>query len=116
MLLEVSCPSCNHNVDPQARECPHCGVDLALAAVLAERDLTSMLTIMPGMPISPEILVPRLGEYLIERGVLTQEGLQTALSHHKKLAAQGEPRLIGQVLLDLGLVDREILDQVVTEQ
>lgn len=116
MLLEVSCPSCNHSVDPQARECPNCGVDLALAAVLAERDLTSVLSISPGMPITPEILVPRLGEYLIERGVLTQEGLQQALSHHNKLAAEGKPRLIGQVILDLGLIDRETLDQVVTEQ
>ncbi|MFZ6030330.1 MAG: sensor histidine kinase [Chloroflexota bacterium] len=87
-----------------------------MAAVLAERDLTSVLSISPGMPITPEILVPRLGEYLIERGVLTQQGLQQALDHHNRLAAEGKPRLIGQVILDLGLIDRETLDQVVTEQ
>jgi signal transduction histidine kinase len=113
---EIACPRCNETVDPQARECPHCGVDLALAAVLAERDLTWGLTISPGLPMSPEVLVPRLGEYLVERGVLSNDDLQAALRHHLGLAADGKPRRIGQVLLDLGLVDRETLDQIVTEQ
>jgi two-component system sensor histidine kinase/response regulator len=89
---------------------------LALAAVLAERDLISVLALSPGMPMTPEILVPRLGEYLIERGVLTPKQLADALVHHNQLAADGTPCLIGQVLLNLGLVDRETLDQVITEQ
>jgi signal transduction histidine kinase len=91
-------------------------VDLALAAVLAERNLISVLALSPGMPMTPEILVPRLGEYLVERGVLTQKQIDEAISYHKQLAANGKPRLIGQVLLDLHLVDRETLDQVITEQ
>jgi len=57
-----------------------------------------------------------LGEYLIERGVLSQEQLQVALEYTAGLRAKGEHRLVGQALLELGMVDREMLDQVVTEQ
>ena len=117
MPTEVSCPRCGKLVDAQIHDCPYCGVDLALAAVLAERDLTqSFSTITVGAPIAPEILVPRLGAYLIERGYISAEDLDRALAYHQQLAAEGKPRLVGQVLLELGLVDRESLDTVVTEQ
>ena len=66
--------------------------------------------------MTPEILVPRIGDYLIERGALTQADLDRALAHSRELAKQGKPRLVGQVLLDLGMVNRETLDQVITEQ
>jgi signal transduction histidine kinase len=62
------------------------------------------------------MLVPRLGDSLIEKGQLDQDGLQKALDYQKAQEAQGNPRLIGQALLELGLVNRETLDQVVTEQ
>jgi signal transduction histidine kinase len=114
---EVSCPRCGQPVDIQARQCSYCGIDLALAAVLAERALTSSIVpISSETPITPEILVPRLGEYLQERGVLSSVDMQRALEYHRAYAARGKPRLFGQVLLELNLVDRETLDQVITEQ
>ncbi len=116
MPTEVACPRCGYVVSPQDRQCPGCGIDLVLAAVLAENTLTSSNLDLARTPITPEILVPRLGEYLIEKGVLIPEQLQIALGRHQELAAAGTPRLVGQVLLDLGFIDREILDQVVTEQ
>jgi signal transduction histidine kinase len=116
MPTEVACPRCGYVVSPQDRQCPSCGIDLVLAAVLAENTLTSSNLDLARTPITPEILVPRLGEYLIEKGVLIPEQLQIALDRHQELAAAGTPRLVGQVLLDLGFIDREILDQVVTEQ
>jgi signal transduction histidine kinase len=116
MTLSVSCPRCNKLVDPQERQCPHCGVDLAIAAVVAERNINLSPVISTQGPIAPEILVPRLGEYLMERGVLTQEQLQETLEYHKQQINAGRPQLFGQLLLELGLVDRETLDQVVTEQ
>jgi signal transduction histidine kinase len=57
-----------------------------------------------------------VGELLIDRGVLTQDGLQRALDYSKKPGADGHQRLVGQALLELGLIDRETLDQVITEQ
>jgi signal transduction histidine kinase len=112
---KITCPSCGEQIDIQERVCPQCGINLFLAVEVAETALrTRPSTVIP--PIAPEILVPRLGEILIERGVLTEAQLQEALEKHRKKIAAGEPRLIGQSLLEFGLVDREILDQVVTEQ
>lgn len=116
MSTQVPCPRCNELVDSQARICPHCGVVLVRAALLAEQALTTVASIAVSSPMTPEILVPRIGDYLLERGVLNQVDLDRALAYHRKLADEGRPRLVGQVLLDFGLVDRETLDQVITEQ
>jgi len=89
---------------------------LGVAAAIYEREVESVVADGEVTPITPEILVPRLGEYLIERGVLTQEKLQKALDYCQELRNRGERRLVGQALLELGMVDRETLDQVVTEQ
>ncbi len=112
----VSCPQCGREVDPQTQTCTHCGVSLAMAALLAERDITMVSHRIANLPISPEILVPRLGDYLIEKGVLSREDLQKALDHQVEQEHKGKPKLIGQALLELDLVDKEILDQVITEQ
>jgi signal transduction histidine kinase len=62
------------------------------------------------------MLVPRLGDSLIEKGQLDQSGLQQALDYQQEQATIGKPCLIGQALLELDLIDQKILDQVVTEQ
>jgi signal transduction histidine kinase len=112
----ISCPQCGKSIDPNASLCEYCGVNLALAALLAERDIQPDHQELQDFPISPEILVPRLGDYLIEKGVLQPEELQKALDYQKNHDAVGQTKLIGQALLDLGYVVRETLDQVVTEQ
>jgi signal transduction histidine kinase len=91
-------------------------VDLARAAVLASQSLTALKPARVTGPLTPEVLVPRIGDYLIERGKLTREDLERGLARCQELNAQGNPCLIGQVLLEMGLVDRETLDGVVTEQ
>jgi signal transduction histidine kinase len=116
MTTKIACPRCGQMVHPQDRGCPHCGVALGFAAAMFEHAVASAITIDSTTPVTPEILVPRLGEYLIERGVLTQQQLQQALNHSREKGTHGERRLVGQALLELGLVDRETLDQVVTEQ
>ncbi len=90
-------------------------VNLFLALGMAE----SALRLRPNAlktKITPEILVPMLGEKLIEHGLLTEAKLQEALVIHRQKVESGQPRLIGQTLLELGLVDEVTLDQVVTEQ
>jgi signal transduction histidine kinase len=116
MDLNLPCPNCGQPVSQDVLECPHCGVNLALAAVIGEQEVISKLSNNPTIPITPEILVPRVGELLIERGVLTKSGLQKALKYSKKPGADGQQRLVGQALLELKLIDRETLDQVITEQ
>jgi|WetSurSiteA1Bulk_404760.scaffolds.fasta_scaffold00426_10 signal transduction histidine kinase len=116
MDYQLPCPNCGNLVDKQELECPVCGVNLALAAVKEEQEVISKINLNPAIPITPEILVPRVGELLIERGVLTQEGLQRALEYSRKTGTDGHQRLVGQALLELHLIDRETLDQVITEQ
>lgn len=115
--IHIPCPNCDQQIDPGVGDCPNCGANLAFAAILAERKIqTSPLSLQLGIPISPELLVPRLGDSLIEKGKLDQAGLQQALEHQKQQTAAGKPQLIGSALLDLGLIEQETLDQVVTEQ
>lgn len=116
MYLILPCPNCGEPVSQEALECPHCGVNLALAAVIGEQEVISKINRNPNIPITPEILVPRVGELLIERGVLSQADLERALVFSKTPGPDGQQRLVGQALLELKLVDRETLDQVITEQ
>jgi len=90
--------------------------DLAIAAALAEQQAILLTSLPRGVPVTPEILVPRIGDYLIERGLLTQEKLQEALKYQEKNSSTQKPLLLGQALLELELIDRETLDQVVTTQ
>ncbi len=110
------CPNCSQHISAQDRECPECGIDLAMAANLAAFAIAENKFRSEHIPLSPEILVPRLGERLLEKGAISQETLQRALDYHHQLAQKGSQKLFGQVLLELGLVSRELLDQVVTEQ
>jgi len=114
--FSIKCPQCGKPVDLQDRECKNCGVNLALAAGLAAQEFSSWSPEMNSVPITPEILVPRLGEILLEKGVLTSEQHGAALDYHRRQAAEGRQQLFGQAVIELGLVDRDTLDQVVTEQ
>jgi signal transduction histidine kinase len=66
--------------------------------------------------LTPEMLVPRIGEYLIQKGLITVDELQSALDHQQEQVSKGNLLVIGQVLIDLKLIDRADLDQAVTEQ
>jgi len=70
----------------------------------------------PRIPVTPEILVPRLGESLVNRGLLSEAHLQEALDHQKTRAGAGQPILLGQAIVELGYLDRDTLDRAVTEQ
>ncbi|MFM8426793.1 MAG: sensor histidine kinase [Chloroflexota bacterium] len=65
--------------------------------------------------LSPEMLVPRLGEYLVQKGLITEVDLQRALTYQQEIAYKGGQALLGQALIELNLIDKETLDQVITE-
>ena len=73
-----------------------------------------MAKILP--KLSPEMLIPRLGEYIVQKGLLTDEDLQKALAYQQSQSASGKQTLLGQALMDLNLISRDALDQVITEQ
>jgi hypothetical protein len=66
--------------------------------------------------LTPEMLVPRMGEYLVQKGLITDEQLQNALNHQQEEMARGSTILLGQALIDLKYLGRSDLDQAVTEQ
>lgn len=116
MTVQTKCPQCGQIVQGLNRYCLHCGVDLAIAMAHAENFLMDPDEIPSGRPLSPEILVPRIGEYFLEMGLLSGEQLQTALEYQVDCEERGEPILIGQAMLELKLVDQETLNKIITRQ
>jgi signal transduction histidine kinase len=70
----------------------------------------------PSNLISPEALVPRLGEQLVKMGLLSEAQLKQALEFQLKCAGEGQNRLLGQAIVEMGFLDRPTLDQAVTDQ
>lgn len=68
------------------------------------------------IPLTPEVLVARLGDYMVERSWLTPDQLNQALSLQAELAEQGQHELLGELLVKNGFITRAILDRAVTEQ
>ena len=66
--------------------------------------------------LTPEMLVPRMGEYLVQKGLITAEQLQKTLDYQLEQTTKGHAMLLGQALIDLKLIERSELDQAVTEQ
>ena len=92
-------------------------MDLALATVLAERALASgREPAEPDLHVAPEVLVPRVGEYLVEKGVVTQEQLDRALMYKEEQSQEETPILLGQAMIQLGFINQKILDQAIAEQ
>lgn len=72
--------------------------------------------IMETQPLTPEFLVPRIGEVLIEKGVITLEQNELGAQQQEKWRAEGRSVPFGEVLLQLGFINRKTLDEAVTEQ
>lgn len=66
--------------------------------------------------LTPEMLVPRMGEYLIQKGLITADDLKKTLDYQLEQTDKGSAILLGQALIDLKLIDQTDLDQAVTEQ
>ena len=112
----LPCPQCSFPIPGDSRTCPNCGVDLALLALLAERSYLAGIPKTAPPPETPDAFVPRIGDYLIEKELLTEDQLQAALARQKELAGKGERLLLGQTLVKMGLVTRETIDQTITSQ
>lgn len=110
------CPQCSFVMPGDSRICPNCGVDLALLALLAERAYLAGVPETAPLVETPSAFVPRLGEYLIEQGLLTNTQLEQALEHQQQRAERGSKQLLGQTLVELGFVSPEAIDRAITGQ
>ena len=72
------------------------------------------MQILPSL--TPEMLVPRLGDYLVEHNYITNNQLQESLQTQTDRKNKGDVILLGRVLVDLGFIDQNRLDQAITEQ
>lgn len=70
----------------------------------------------PPAALTPEILVPRIGDTLVENQLLSEADLEKALAYQHDQRLRGENKLLGEILIDLGMIDRRTLDTAVTEQ
>jgi signal transduction histidine kinase len=109
------CPQCERPLSGEVRNCPNCGVDLALLALLAERASIEGLQPSVAVPLPFASDVPKLGEHLIALGKLSSSDLQRALEKQKATSG-GERKLLGQTLLEMELVDQATLDGAITSQ
>lgn len=65
----------------------------------------------------PESVPLRLGDYLVENGLITAKQLEHALKLQQQEDQQsGKGRVLGKILVDQGLISAELLDQATTRQ
>lgn len=68
------------------------------------------------IPITPEILVPRLGDYLVEKRLVSNEQLEQALTMQNRLKTTGRTVLLGELLVEMRFIERSDLNRSITEQ
>jgi signal transduction histidine kinase len=113
---DLACPQCHQPLDSQVQYCGYCGADVSLAAIVVEPKDFPLVPLPAGVKLAPETLVPRLGDYLIEQKLLEPANLEAALEYQRRRDAAGQPVLLGQALVELGLIDRSTLDEAITRQ
>jgi signal transduction histidine kinase len=67
-------------------------------------------------PYTPEMLIPRIGEYLVELGIITSQHLAQALEIQKNGPPDSDHEILGKILVDMGVISQSQLDEIVTEQ
>jgi signal transduction histidine kinase len=112
----VVCPRCGETVEAGLAACPGCGIDVALAAVLLERQALSVIPAEPGTPFVGDAMLSRFGEFLMKQGYITARDLEAALGRQRELAGTGVRETLGQVLLEMRVMTREQLELASVEQ
>jgi signal transduction histidine kinase len=103
-----TCPSCSKNIENNVDQCPYCDSDVSnVLPTTAEES---------GVPSSPEQLVPRLGDLLLAKNMVTEDEIDRAIHFQKKARDNGRDVLLGEALVHLGSISKKQLDLAVTEQ
>lgn len=89
--------------------------EMSETAAVTGREASHALRFGTG-ELRPEILVPRLGEHLVHQGLLSEHDLERALHVQAWRSERGEKVLLGQLLVEMGLITPEILDQAAVHQ
>jgi signal transduction histidine kinase len=111
-----SCPQCHTPVRASDAVCHACGINLALAAVLAERYTRANMPADGAGASRPTAELPRFGEYLVGQGHITTPQLKAGLAQQRESAALGVHKTIGQTLLGMGAISAQQLELAGIEQ
>jgi signal transduction histidine kinase len=111
-----SCPQCHTPVRASDAVCHACGINLALAAVLAERYTRATMPADGADAPRPTAELPRFGEYLVGQGHITPEQLKAGLVQQRESASLGVHKTIGQTLLSIGALTPQQLELASIEQ
>jgi tetratricopeptide (TPR) repeat protein len=60
--------------------------------------------------------VPYLGEFLMKEGVINQHQLNVALRTHYDMALRGQPKRVGEVMIQLGYLTSQQLERTLMQQ
>ncbi len=60
--------------------------------------------------------VPYLGEFLMREGVISQHQLNVALRTHFDMALRGQPKRVGEVMIQLGYLTSQQLERTLMQQ
>ncbi len=112
----VPCPRCGARVAARQATCPECRIDVALAAVLLERQALSVIPADPSAPFVGDAMLSRFGEFLMKKRYIGPDHLAAALDRQRELAATGVRETLGQVLLEMRVMTREQLELASVEQ
>ncbi len=69
-----------------------------------------------GAPAASSNGVPRFGEYLIQRGLMTPEQVQRTADRQATLQRSGVSKQFGEVAYEMGYLNRSQLERVVSDQ
>ncbi len=105
----IVCPQCQTPTTLANTRCPKCGVNLVLAIAREARAALTPSTTGVALPYEADRFLPRFGEFLLRQGDITQTQLDAALARQK--SGSGQNRTLGQILLEMGAVNREQLDR-----
>ncbi len=111
----INCPQCGTPINPSARFCSGCGIDISVITLVLEHSAASALE-AHAAPYVPDVLVPRLGEFLINRNLITEDQLQQALKFQKEQAAHSAGKMLGETLIEMGMIARPDLERAIVAQ
>jgi signal transduction histidine kinase len=112
-----SCPQCHTPVRAGDTVCRSCGINLALAAALAEGYTRAARNVpQAGQNGGRTAELPRFGEFLVGQGYITAAELRAGLDRQRESAALGVHQAIGHTLAAMGLITRERLDEAGIQQ
>ena len=111
----INCPQCGTPIDPSARFCSGCGIDISVITLVLEHSAATALE-AHAAPYVPDVLVPRLGEFLINRNLITEDQLQQALKFQKEQAAHSAGKMLGETLIEMGMIARPDLERAIVAQ